>query len=736
MKNSLNIYKKDLKNIATNWAAMILIGGLAILPSLYAWFNIAAMWDPYSNTGNLPIGIVNEDKGATVRDQEINAGKEVVDNLKDNKSMQWHFTNRKDAMDKVEYGDYFAIVIIPEDFSEKLGTVLSDEPEKAQMEYYVNEKLNAVSPKITEKGASVIADEVSSKFVSTVNGIIFDLFNNLGIELEGNLPDIEKFEDYIFTLEENLPEIHRMLNESLGDANSAGDILNKAQGALPEAKEYTNTGLTTINQTLGYMNEAEERLNSIAPKVKEDVAKVQSITDQINQLLDKAKESKIDINEGKKVQENIEQQLDNAIATLNTVEKALQQLQDTNAQLPPPADEEAEAEEGKPSDQLSQEQIDQAISQTAELRQSLEQLRSDVNQMDQFLNNTEAASKVVDQIHQAAADTNIKLDEFVKEYQNNIEPTILEEVGKAKGTLTGAKGILEEIQSTLPEVEKVLNSTQKNLKEGKGMLEYASGEFPYVNDKVKQLAEKIREVQKDTDINEIIQLLRNDPSAEQSFFEEPVLLNQNELFPIENYGTGMTPFYTVLAGWVGALLLISLLAVDVHNEGLYTGRQIYFGRFFTFWTIGIVQTVVVTLGDLFLIGVNAKHPVWLVLFGLLVSSVFILIVYSLVSVFGNVGKALAIVLLVLQISGSGGTYPVELLPKFFQVINPYLPFTYAVDLMREAVGGIVWGRALRDIGVLVFCGVLAIIFGAFLKEPINKKTKKFLEKSKESGLVH
>lgn len=735
MKNSLNIYKTDLKNIVTNWAAMILIGGLAVLPSLYAWFNIAAMWDPYSHIGNLPIGVVNEDKGATVRDQKINAGKELIETLEDNQSMQWHFTNRKEAMDKVEYGDYFAVVIIPEDFSEKLGTVLSDKPEKAKMEYYVNEKLNAVSPKITEKGATVLADQVSSKFISTVNGVIFEMFNNLGIELEENLPDIEKFENYIFTLEENLPEINKMLNESLGDANSAGDILNKAQGAIPEVKEYTNSGLTTINQTLSYMNEAENRLNSIAPKVKQDVAKVQSIADQINQLLDQAKNSKIDINEGKKVQQNLEKQMDDAITTLNTVEKALQQLQETNAQLPPSSNEET-GEEEQTSDQLSNEQIGRAISQTADLRKSLEQLRADVNQMDQFLNNTETASKVVDQIHQAAADTNVKLDEFVKEYQNNIEPTILEEVGKAKGTLTGAKGILVEIQSTLPEVERVLNSTQKNLKEGKGMLEYASGEFPYVNDKVKQLAEKIRDVQKDTDINEIIQLLRNDPSAERSFFEEPVLLNQNKLFPIENYGTGMTPFYTVLAGWVGALLLISLLAVDVHHDGLYTGRQVYFGRFFTFWTIGIVQTIVVTLGDLFLIGVNAKHPVWLVLFGLLVSSVFILIVYSLVSVFGNVGKALAIVLLVLQIAGSGGTYPVQLLPKFFQIINPYLPFTYAVDLMREAVGGIVWGRALRDIGVLVLCGVIAIIFGAFLKEPINKKTQKFLEKSKESGLVH
>src|SRR5690625_4537761 len=178
MKHVWNIYKNDVNNIGKNWVAALLIGGLILLPSLYAWFNIGASWDPYGQTDQIPIGVVNEDEGAMVRDQEIHAGDEVVESLKENRSLDWKFVVREKAMDKLEYGNYFAVIVIPENFSESLGTVISDQTEKADVEYYVNEKINAIAPKITEKGASVIVEQVSSNFISTVNGIIFEIFND------------------------------------------------------------------------------------------------------------------------------------------------------------------------------------------------------------------------------------------------------------------------------------------------------------------------------------------------------------------------------------------------------------------------------------------------------------------------------------------------------------------------------------------------------------------------------
>ena len=268
MKNSWKIFSTDMKKTGTNWIALVIIGGLVLLPSLYAWFNIKASWDPYGQLDRMPIGIVNEDLGATVHDDDIDVGDELIETLKEDDSMDWNFTDRQTAMERVEYGDYFAVIIIPEDFSEKLATVISDKPEKANVEYYVNEKINAISPKMTDKGASVIVENVSSQFISTVNGVIFDLFNTIGIELENDLPDMERFKNYIFEMEEKLPEIHDVLTSSLTDANHATDIIHNAQALIPDAKRITENGLHTIDDTVAFLNEAENRLNEIAPEIE------------------------------------------------------------------------------------------------------------------------------------------------------------------------------------------------------------------------------------------------------------------------------------------------------------------------------------------------------------------------------------------------------------------------------------------------------------------------------------
>ncbi|TMN21576.1 YhgE/Pip domain-containing protein [Lentibacillus cibarius] len=718
MKNTWNIYSGDLKNITRNWVAAILIGGLIILPSLYAWFNIKASWDPYGQTDQIPIGIVNEDTGSEVRGNEIDVGADLVDTLKGSDAMDWQFTHREAAMDKLKHGDYFAVIVIPDDFSAKLATVVNDNPEKSNVEYYVNEKINAISPKITDKGVSTIVEEISSKFISTVNGVIFEMFNDIGVELNKNLPDIKKFEDYVFTMEEKLPKIHDLLENGVKDTDDIQAMIDRAQKTIPKAEQATANGLSTVNDTVELLSKAQSRLNELAPKVKQDLKKAQGTADDIHQLLQDVQNLDIDFSKGKQLQGAINNSLSDTISRIEGIEKKLQYLQNRN--------------QGNGNMVIAA-----AIERLEALRAALGEMKENGNRITSFIANKEQeVDSIIADLKELSGNTANRIGELLKDYNETIAPEVKQTIDQAQGTLANAKDILGGIQATIPEVKQVLANTENHIGQGQKLLHSVLGEYPYVHDKVNQLAARIRAIQDETDINKMIELLKNNPEAERGFFSEPVQLHKNEIFPIPNYGSGMTPFYTVLAIWVGGLLLISLLATDVHHAEGLTGRERYAGKLLTFLTIGLLQTLIVTLGDLFLLDTYTVHPVWFVVFGLLISMVFMVMIYTLVSLFGDVGKAGVIVLLVLQIAGAGGTYPVVLLPAFFQVINPFLPFTYAIDLMREAVGGIIWKAAIQDIIVLTCIGLGFLLFGLLFKNVVNKHTEKLMKKSREAGLFH
>ncbi|WP_281659037.1 YhgE/Pip domain-containing protein [Halobacillus sp. Cin3] len=744
MKNIWKIFSRDWKNTATNWVALILILGLAVLPSLYAWFNIKASWDPYSQTDQLPVAVVNEDQGAVVRDKDIDVGQELVDNLKDEDSFDWQFTDRGEAMDKLEYGDYYAVIVIPETFSEHLGTVVEGNPEKSEVQYYVNEKINAIAPKITEKGATVLVDQITSQFISEVNGTVADLFNDLGLELENDLPDIKRFEEYIFKLEENLPEIYQLISDAYDDSQNASSIINDVQGLIPQAEQAAGDGLSTIDETTAFIDDAEQRLNELSPQVKEDLSAAQQTAEDVNAFLKDVQSVDVNVDSIGEIRSQINDQTSQSLEEIAAVEQLLQQVkeqQQTNQvneeNQEDNGEESSEESTSQPSPQIPEETIDQAIADVQAIEEALTAIQEDSSQIGDRLSE---AQQNIDQtlasLEEKSGETADQIDAFLKEYNENIEPQVLSEIDKAQSTLADARSILVDVQSTVPEVERILNSTEGNIGEGQDILEYMMNEYPYVNQKVNEMADRIRDIQGETDINEIIDLLKNDPAAEENFFEEPVTLSKNALFPIENYGTGMTPFYTVLSLWVGALLLVSLLSTDPVNLQEYRSYEQYFGKLATFVSIGFLQTLVVTLGNVFLLDIGVAEVVPFVLFGLLISFVFMTVVFTLVSVLGDVGKAGAIVMLVLQIAGSGGTYPVALLPEFFQTIHPFLPFSYAIDLMREAVGGIVPARVETDLVFLSLFGGVFLLIGVFLKGPLHKRTRQVKAKSRESGLFH
>ncbi|HDR7667674.1 YhgE/Pip family protein [Bacillus wiedmannii] len=941
MKQIWRIYKTDLRNVAKHWAAIVIVLGLMILPSLYAWFNIKASWDPYGNTKEVPIAVSNQDAGSNLRGKDINIGEEIVDSLKKNKNLGWKFVDEKQAIYGVERGDYYASITIPKDFSEKIATVLDENPQKPELDYYVNEKVNAIAPKITAKGASGITEEISKNFVKTANGEIFKVFNDLGIDLETNLPSIEKVKDLVFKLEAQFPEMNTLMDKALDDATRAEDLVKVAQKELPVVESVINDGqealgnldkffanndetlknapgtmrnnLTVakdvmdkanaftnflmnpgidlsgmkglpefparpdlskmndegykniarnINQTVnnvlnsaragtaygksvvnGLQNgqfdpeKAKQDLNAVSENLQgrtdsiaylinvftelqksattdfgqsffqgrvdrltklksgmenanngiKDIVNVigtgqevkKDVTDVANQKLDAANglidqaekdynetfvadykkavstvdQAKADANEAydsvKNEYEKAKNNLEGVIADVNNrgvngLDSTKVALNDLNGQLQATnnligdAIPVLESTNKVLADVNSGKNLNGGIAKLNKIQNSVQKGIDATNKATTLINNGQKPTKeVVESINEATKNASAQLGDFLATYDSEIVPNFNTAIERTKRMSKNTSQILKEADKKLPDVKKLLEDSSKGLVDGKKKLTDIKADMPETEKKIKDLANKIRDFESEEDIKDIIRLLKNDVEKQSDYFANPVNLKENKLFAMPNYGSAMSPFYTVLALWVGALLMVSLLTVEVHEEGAnYKSHEIYFGRLLTFLTIGLSQAFIVSMGDIFLLGTYVVDKFWFVLFSLFIGGVFVCIVYSLVSIFGNVGKSMAIILLVLQVAGSGGTFPIQMTPAFFQAIYPFLPFTYAISAIRETVGGMLWDIVTRDLLVLSAFVVVMIVAALLLKTPINKSSEKFVENAKGSKIIH
>ncbi|MBB6669847.1 YhgE/Pip domain-containing protein [Cohnella nanjingensis] len=717
MRSLFAIYGRDLRRIATNPAAAVIIAGLVALPSLYAWFNIEASWDPYSQTSGLAVAVVNDDSGTTLRGKPINLGKEIVASLHDNNKIGWVFTDDAHAMSGVKHGDYYASIVIPEDFSARLATVLATSPQQAEIDYYVNEKINAVAPKITSKGASGVVEEVSANFVKTANGIIFGIFNEVGSELEANLPTIEKVKAILFQVEAAFPQIRQAVNTAQSDLSTLNGIVGKAQDRLPVAAQLAKDGEKLAGRAEEALKTSKSALQQMNPTIKQDLLYLQQAATAAQAVTGLLAEANPDLGAVQKAANQAAQRLTAAGQIANRLADLFGQLDRIAGGT------------GRFTSTISK------LNQVgANLKQQADALHAIA---DAAGRGEQPAKALVDRLNTLSGKASNTLGDILDRYDSEIAPRVSQALDKAAKTAGQAQTALGEAVSALPDVNKLLADAATGIQVGGKELARIKQDLPAVEKQIKELAARIRSFERENNLKEIIQLLRHDARKESEFFASPVALKENRLYPIPNYGSAMSPFFTTLSLWVGALLLVSLLTVEVHEEGAeYRSWQVYFGRYLTFGTLAMLQSLCVTLGDIYLLGTYVLEKAWFVLFGMLLSAAFMLIVYTLVSVFGNVGKAMAIVLLVLQLAGAGGTFPIQVTPPFFQAIHPYLPFTYAISMMREAVGGILWDIVQRDLLRLAIYIAAALVVGLALKRVINRAAGGMVRKAHESGLIH
>lgn len=716
MRSVFSIYLRDLRRVITNPAAAVIILGLVGLPSLYAWFNIEASWDPYAQTGGIAIAVASEDKGTTIRGKPVNVGKEITANLAANHSVGWTFVDRAEAMRGVKHGDYYAAIVIPENFSASLATILAAEPSPATLDYYVNEKINAIAPKITSKGASSVVQEVSQSFVETASGIIFGIFNEVGSELEASLPSIEKVKALLFKLEAAFPEINAAADTAQRDVGIASGVVAKAQKRLPEVASLATDGQALAEKTGGLLAQSRTALSQMGPQIKQDLLNLQQLAGAARTVTALLQDANPDLG---------------AVQTAATgAAKRLRIGADVAGRL---------------AELLSRLDAMAGTSQLSVHAAKLKQAQTNMQEQAKLLDGIAAAAgrgekpaeSLNDRLNTLSGEAETLFGDLLGRYDSEIAPRIDAALNKAAAAAGTAQSVLKEASDAMPDVKRVLTDAASALALGGSELAKAKAELPEAERKIAEIADKIRAFEKENNLADIITLLRHDAQKESAFFAAPVELKENKLYPIPNYGSAMSPFFTTLSLWVGAVLLVSVMTVDVEEPGItYRSWQVYFGRYLTMGTLAVLQSLCVTLGDIYILGTYVARPGWFILFGMLLSAVFMLIVYTLVSVFGNVGKAMAIVMLVLQLGGAGGTFPIQMAPPFFQKIHPYLPFTYAISMMREAVGGILWDIVQRCFIYMAAYAAAALALGLALKRPINRLAAGSVRKAKESRLLH
>lgn len=714
MNNIFKIYKDDIKKIFTNYAALIVFIALSILPSLYAWFNIKASWDPYGKeaTSQIKIGVVNKDKGAELKGEFKNIGNQIIDQLKENDVMGWQFVSEKEAVKAVEEGSYYAMITIPEEFSEDILSLITDDIKKGKIIYTVNEKVNAIAPKITVKGATAVQENVNKTVIETVSDIVLSTAKGLGIEVEGQLPKLDNLYDKLVEIQSKFKDLYETTDLAYDGVNKVADLVTNLQNDIPLITDTLNSTKGLATNLIDFITTSQGEINNIAPTIKTDIGLVKDLADEVSSYVD------VVINAIKTNGENVKVLLENLSTKVSSLKEYVTSIRVLVEKI------NGQSQNGALSGVLSQlETAENNLNQLYNEIESIRNLLDNGNVLD--TSKLENAKTVLNDVSNIAGNLYEKFD---TEILGNIN-TIL---NTANDSAKGALEILQRAQDKLPQVEEILTTVSALCNKGNEGIKYAKDNLPRAEEIVNEVTSKVAKIKDSSDLKDLLKLIANNVEERSNYLTSPVELEENSLYPMRNYGTAMTPFYSVLALWVGMTLLVSMFSVEAHGE--YNHMEVYFGKLLLFLTIGMTQALIVSLGDLYLLKIYCVNPALFVTGILFTSVVFVAIVYSLVSVFGNVGKVTAIILLVLQVAGSGGTFPIQLTPKFFQIINPFLPFTYAISFAREAIGGVVQSVLVKDIVIMLIYIVVSILISIFLKKPINNLLSGFTKKFHESGL--
>lgn len=704
MRTIWKIYKRDLKRLVANAQSCLVLIVLLFLPSFYAWFSTVAYMDPYSNTSNLPIAVANNDQ--TVHSPTLgtmNVGDMIQSELENNHQLKWTFTSSQQAIQGVQSGHYYAAIIIPSTFTQHLVELThigqNSLSERPTIEYYVNEEINPVTPKIMQVGVNTVQSDINSNITGTISKIIAERLQT--------------------STQQALSAVHTSSSQALTDIANAQSTLTSAQNSLSSLTQninHTKAQLTASQQSLHALQknilQATNTLqsnNNLIEQAQTNIGnfqtKVSAALSQATHFATQAKQQFTTIL-GSTTQSSLHAQgqlsslLGQAQEAENNALNLLNQLKTFQTTYPH-------------LDNLTTPLITQFTTLTNQATHTLEATQTNLTNLSHLSATTLAASASVQSASASA----------LQQAQNVVTQLVVGTLPLAENGLSSlaaanatVQGQLMSVDTQVSQVIALLSRLGSMLGSLQSTLSATNHQLSGLDDDLSHLATDIGSISSSEAVKQVSRMLDLNSTDIAGFMATPALLSDHVLFPIKTYGSAVSPLFTSLALWIGAFMLVVMyrIEVDDHQIGKIRVHEGYLGRLFLFTTVGILQSLVVTTGNL-LIGVHIKVLWAFYLATFWEAIIFNSIIFMLATCFQLIGKGLIIILIMVQIPGAGGMYPIQMMPAFYRWIYPILPFTYGIGMMREAVGGMYGGIYWWDMLHLTIFGIIAYLIGLWVR---------------------
>ena len=670
----------EWKHLFNNKILLISMAVISFIPILYSGFFLGSIWDPYGQTKNLPVAFVNEDKGASLNGKSLNVGESVEKKLKDNHDLGWEFVSKQQADEGVNNGHFYAVVTIPSDFSQKAASITESEPQQAVINFTTTPAKNYIGSLVSNQAAAKVKSSVSEQITQAYAKGILENLDKLGIGLDTAANGASTLHDGLGRLQSGTQTyVGGVKQLAVNQQSLAGGLAQLSDGS-----RKLQAGLGQLSNNLP----TESQLSQLSNGMKQ----LQSGINQLNASVSNpspvlaAQQNKV-----KTEAQTLAQTMRASESDLLTAGGTLQAL-GTQA-----------AASGSESTTIS-------LSQISNISRAFTETQTIIEQTTTLLKDLRVLTQQL-----SAQQTQLRAGvSTLNKGVNQLAPNAITAFNGYNSVRFANNQLLAGSASLTNGLSEAKSGSQK-LANGASLLESRSGALI---DGTSQLASGADTLaNKLADASNRIKIQPTGATTQQQI-ANPVKSEMTEKGNVPNYGYALSPYVLSLSLFVGAIVLNVIYPIRKTFSEQESAIRWWLSKASVAGVAAFMQATILMLVMVFFLGLNPEHPAHFIGAIYLTSFAYMSIVSLLVTVLDNPGRFLAMVLLVLQLGSSEGTFPIQTANGFFQAINPLVPMTYSIRALRQAISGgldnaFYGGSMWVLVGFLLVANLLTIGFFAY-----------------------